>query len=1059
MELPAPLQHSSIDQLLYRVLQSAPVAVAVVTFPEGVVVFANNKQLEWWHSSHAQVQGKPLQALLPQTDVAVVTEALLRVAQQGVAVLLEHHPTVLGRGARQQTAWVNINLEPLTNEMGVIEGILITSTDVSEQERSRHSKAGNEQYLAGMANAMPHLVWIANSAGKVVYYNNQVARFKGARLQPDGTWNWEGLLHPDDLEPTEKAWQQAVTGGTTYEMEHRVLMQDNQYRWHLSRAVPQYNESGQVLQWYGTATDIHELKHNAAIINQQGEAVLQTQSQLELSIDAGNIGLWQWDVASGALSWSKEQCRLYGLPPDGFGGTVADFNRFVLPEDLELLLNRPTVTAADPDQKYEFRIRRTDGAIRWIEGRSRALFNSEGLLRIITGVNIDITQQKEAAKALRLREQQLSMVLDAGQLGFWDWNIATGEAIFGGCWTAMLGYAPNEIAPHISSWEKLVHPDERAQVLQVLTAHLEGCTDYYECEYRLRHRNGSWRWILDRGRVVERDAGGRALRAVGTHTEITEHRQTLQALQASESRFRHLFNSAPVSIWIEDFSEVKQFLSTLAPADRGDLNTYFAKHPEQLSAMVEGVKIKDINDATLELYQGTREQLMSGLQHFFVEDTTDAFIAEMQVVASGGGRFEMETVVRNRAGEHLDVLVRIDFPYTEDYTDIEVILFNITERKKAEVALRASESRFRTLANSLPQLVWMSDAHGHIEFANDGWAAYSGVADANEAWRQIIHPADKIPVLEQWAAHLRSGTSFRQELRLRNKAGEYRWHYSIAEPLRDDSGNINRWIGAITDIHVQKTFTQQLEQEVADRTAELQRSNEDLQQFAHVASHDLKEPVRKVRTFADRINTEYGRELPPRALHYLGKIETASVRMYNMIDGMLEYARLSANELNKEAVDLNELVAQVTTDLELLVQEKEARISYDGLPVVSGTKVMLYQLFYNLLVNSLKFARTSVQPMVVLHARVVDGSHFTDRVLPDHQQFHLIEINDNGIGFPQYAAQRIFDTYARLHNSTQYEGTGLGLSTCKKIAERHHGFIEAEGKEGAGATFRIALPA
>ena len=253
-----------------------------------------------------------------------------------------------------------------------------------------------------------------------------------------------------------------------------------------------------------------------------------------------------------------------------------------------------------------------------------------------------------------------------------------------------------------------------------------------------------------------------------------------------------------------------------------------------------------------------------------------------------------------------------------------------------------------------------------------------------------------------------------------------------------------------------REYANKLERTVDLRTEELrqlnlslERSNEDLQQFAHVASHDLKEPVRKVRTFTGRLLEEYGGVLPPEAKVYLGKVQHATSRMVRMIEGVLTYSILNSDGHTISEIDLNEVFAQIEIDLEVAIAEKGAIIQRDELPVIQGAPILIYQLFYNLVNNALKFSANEHKPLIVISFRVSDevGKRIAN-----------ILVRDNGIGFDQKQAGRIFEAFARLNSKDKFEGTGLGLALCKKIAERHHGSISATGVVGQGAEFEVRLP-
>ncbi|HXB05833.1 MAG TPA: ATP-binding protein [Puia sp.] len=253
-----------------------------------------------------------------------------------------------------------------------------------------------------------------------------------------------------------------------------------------------------------------------------------------------------------------------------------------------------------------------------------------------------------------------------------------------------------------------------------------------------------------------------------------------------------------------------------------------------------------------------------------------------------------------------------------------------------------------------------------------------------------------------------------------------------------------------------KEYAGKLEQAVRRRTQELrnlnqslERSNDDLQQFAHVASHDLKEPVRKIRTFNGRLIDEYANLLPAEAQVFLQKIQQATARMYAMIDGVLNYSVLTGSEQLIEVVDLNAVVDQIESDLELVIKERNAKILRAELPRVEGAPVLLYQLFYNLLNNSLKFAKPGDTSLITIESRLTEGGG---------KRIAELTITDNGIGFDPEQAARIFETFVRLNSKDRFEGTGLGLSLCKKIVERHHGSIAATGMLNRGASFVIRLP-
>lgn len=378
---------------------------------------------------------------------------------------------------------------------------------------------------------------------------------------------------------------------------------------------------------------------------------------------------------------------------------------------------------------------------------------------------------------------------------------------------------------------------------------------------------------------------------------------------------------------------------------------------------------------------------------------------------------------------------------------------DITSQKEVQQIIKDSEEKFRQMADLVPQVIWTAQPDGSTDYYNKRWYEYTGLEEnkfGDQSWVPLLHRDDVLPVLEAWYISVQGGTNYQLEFRLENKnTGEYRWFLSKALPIRDKTGVIVKWFGTCTDIHEQKTITEKLEGLVADRTKELQRSNEDLQQFAHVASHDLKEPVRKIKTFTSRLEEHLQGQLDESASRFIGRIHVAADRMFNMIDGVLMYSKINSNLQKATLIDLNEVLKNIETDLEVSLQNTNGEIYYNDLPKLEGASVLIYQLFYNLINNSIKFAKKGTPPVIVISSKIV---------AENQKAIALITVEDNGIGFEDEQSAQIFETFTRLNSKDVYEGTGLGLSLCKKIVERHGGTITAIGRPYVGAVFTIKLP-
>ena len=239
---------------------------------------------------------------------------------------------------------------------------------------------------------------------------------------------------------------------------------------------------------------------------------------------------------------------------------------------------------------------------------------------------------------------------------------------------------------------------------------------------------------------------------------------------------------------------------------------------------------------------------------------------------------------------------------------------------------------------------------------------------------------------------------------------------------------------------------------------ELARSNAELEQFASVASHDLQEPLRKILAFGDRLEQKSAASLDEEGLDYLRRMRSAAGRMQDLINGLLMYSRVSTRAQPFQRTDLSEVVKEVLTDLEARIEQVAARIQVDNLPVLDADPMQMRQLLQNLIGNALKFHRDDRPPVVKVRGALVSAQNAQEIGYSPHEKLCRITVEDNGVGFDPRHADRIFAVFQRLHSRKDYEGTGVGLAICRKIAERHGGMISAKSHPGQGAKFSVVLP-
>lgn len=312
----------------------------------------------------------------------------------------------------------------------------------------------------------------------------------------------------------------------------------------------------------------------------------------------------------------------------------------------------------------------------------------------------------------------------------------------------------------------------------------------------------------------------------------------------------------------------------------------------------------------------------------------------------------------------------------------------------------------------------------------------------------VIHPEDHNTYFELIRETTKQNKiRYARELRLlRGRTVPFYARVEIASST-DGAGHFSGWLAVFDDISDQKMVEAQL-RAYAER---LERSNLELENFAFVASHDLQEPLRKIQVFGDRLSMKYGSALGSEGSDYLQRMCKAASRLQEMVNGILDYSRVVTKGGKFTLVDLATVVRGVVSDLEWQINEKEGLVTIGDLPTIEADQTQMSRLFQNLLSNALKFHGKER-----IHINICSKPAVGPEIEPSRQQ---IFVEDNGIGFDQKYAERIFSLFERLHGRSAYEGTGIGLAICKRIAERHGGTITAIGILGVGATFVVTLPA
>ena len=606
----------------------------------------------------------------------------------------------------------------------------------------------------------------------------------------------------------------------------------------------------------------------------------------------------------------------------------------------------------------------------------------------------DVTEQREADMKLTAVQETYRLATDA-ILGFvFDWSIETDVVTWSSGLEGLIGVRAEDAEPSHHWWISRVHPEDRA----LARPDLDG-PEIWAKEYRVRHDDARYIWVLDRAKILY-DEGGKPIRVVGQAVDIT-------GVRVLQGRLRAMIDANPIGV-----------LLTQADGRVIECNEAFSQ--------IVGIPKADILEEEL------------GWQSFVPSEWKPIEEEALRDVLEKGRcqPFETEFI---RGGESRVPVLTAMAAIPESDGLLASFVVDLSAQYQAE-------RQVRQILNSVPQIAWTARPDGFIDFFNDQWYDFTGSRRSDggdQSWTPIVHPDDLARTVQTWRECVGTGQLYEIEYRFFDRADQrYRWFLGRALPLRDDTGEITRWFGTCTDIDDQKRSEERLEQEVADRTAELRSSNRELESFSYSVSHDLRSPLRAIMSASMILIEDWGDKLDAEAISELTRMANAARKMGQLIDDLLEMSRIGRTQIEREQVDLSQLAHGLWDELGLRRLVEDATLDIAPSMVGRGDARLLRLVLENLFENSLKYRKQN-EPLRIEFGR--DEANFF--------------VRDNGTGFESQYATRVFEPFQRLHRDSNIPGTGVGLANVQRIIERHGGRVWAESEPGVGTTIRFSLPA
>ncbi|MEZ2235841.1 PAS domain S-box protein [Microcoleus sp.] len=783
----------------------------------------------------------------------------------------------------------------------------------------------------------------------------------------------------------------------------------------------------------------------------------KSEARYQTLTEVSPVGIFYTDTLGNCLYVNERWCQIAGITCEEAFGT--GWVQSIHPDDRQRVFAE-WYRAAQEKLPFlsEYRFQNLDNdSVRWVFGQAVGQIDENGEVKGYVGTITDITERKHVEEENRLlneslerrvaqrtneiqiANQQLQIEIAERQqisTALWEltqlqkailnsanYTIISTDAdgvikTFNRAAQQLLGYSVEEVVGKLTP--AIIHDpvevEQRAEVLyQELGVKIEpGIEVFVTLPIRGIPDENEWTYI----------------RKDGSRFPVL---LSVTALSDSEGN-------------INGFLGIGQDITTRKQAEKEvrELNTAMQNAVEGIGRLdIEG-RYLSVNRAYAHKFGYEPEEMigMAWKQIVHPDDVEMLMLAEREMLISG----KVEVEARGVRKDGLFFYNQITMVKADDeqgiFNGYHCFMKDITERKLTERALQESEFRYRQIVELAEEGIWVIDSNARTTYVNHAMARMLGYTESEMLGRRIFDFMDEQEqqLTSQYVERRKQGISEKHESKLKSKNGKDVWTYISTSPVMDEFGCMLSSCALVYNV----TDRKQVEQQMLQLTEDLKRSNEELEQFAYVASHDLQEPLRAVTSYTQLLAQRYQGNLDAKADKYINHIVDGASRMQQLINDLLAYSRLGTRAQEFEIADCNAAVEQSLCNLQIAIAEKQAIITKDVMPTVMADEFQLVQLFQNLIGNAIKFCREEV-PIIHITAIIQDDEW-------------LFSVRDNGIGIDPEYADRIFIIFGRLHSRREYLGTGIGLAMCKRIVERHRGRIWVESWPEEGATFYFTIP-
>ncbi len=1029
---------------LAAIVESSDDAIISKTL-DGTVTSWNAAAERIYGYTAPEMVGQSITKLLPP-DRLLEETAIIQRLRKGERV--DHFQTK--RMAKDgQLLDLSLTISPIRDSRGAIIGASNTARDVTEQKRMVEALRESEKKYRQLIEGLPIAIYTTDAQGKIMLYNDEAVNLWGREPEVGkdlwcGSWKIYDLDdNPVDLDKCPMALTlqegKAVSG-----TEIIIERPDGTRRNVLPHPKPIFDANGRLTGAVNTLVDITDQKLAY-------QRLRESEHRFRTVADHAPVMIWMSQPDKKRNFFNKQWLEFTGRTINeevGFG-----WAENIHPEDRErFLANYERSLDEHVDFRTEHRLRRHDGEYRWVSTYATPRYSPNKTFLGYVGAVTDITENKRAELTVRESEKRFRAVANTAPVMIWMAGTNKGCDFFNMGWLKFRGRTLEEELG--DGWTQGLHPDDAEEARQTYHAAFDERKEF-QLESRFKRYDGTYRWVVTNG-VPRFDSDGSFLGYIGSCVDINDRKMLAEELErqvqerTSELRTKH-----------EQLQQQKEFVDTILDTSVDSI-VVIGKQLEYLAvnkkASTEWGKTKEemLGKTITEVFPQFKRSLV--LDHIHKALTGEELHLDSYRSEMNGHFYETFFIpLRDNLGQVYACLnIGHDITSIVEMTE-QLKATNLTLEDKNQELVEQKKFVEKIIDASV-DVITVIDNEGKYLAVNAKTEELYNVTREQLIGKRMIDVLPQMFDTETYGNLQKALSGEYVHTLMQRSVINNRIYENFFVPLtRNDK------VYACLIIGHDNTFVIEVAEKLRstnlileERNKELARSNSDLEQFAYIASHDLQEPLRKIRMFSARLReTDAQTET---SSPFVEKIISSAERMSDLINDLLNYSRLSHPEENFTKTNLNEIAKKVISDFDIVIQEKNATVTLEKLPAVDGIPLQINQLFHNLISNSLKFTRADVAPQINIRSQLLTREQIAEQHLNETQTYCQVEVEDNGIGFDQQYAEKIFVIFQRLNGKQEYKGTGIGLAICKKIVDTHRGRIYAEGKEGAGAIFRFILP-